>query len=675
MVPDLDYSALKEIGVPKVGDRLRLLLAIQQASMDRLRSHVPIDVLMDFKVNSSDAPLASRSGEDIRGESTITPADDSEAVKNTMTVITQDGATKKVSVAGCFNAMSIKRKALKKLGIKSSSSLWDAYVTDREGVPRLMFDVELVTVCHSADRIEKHRIILCPKMEKPSTIARETSRRQIEKSLSLGNRTKRDGKRKAQDENTGKTGLRSFFGQRPPSQLISTNLAEYFPDSRPNQLQETMRNSVRLSARMSRIMPNGALAGSRASMFSNSSQPISLVSSRLSVYHSGAAPSVGEVIVNNANAIDSILADDASIADQYDTIRPVISQTSAQSGPKLSAAMTAPDMSDRASSVIELLDENDDLDEMVNEDYDLMEQLSLEEESGPQRWHKGARIGAGSFGTVYLGLNSLTGELMAVKQVEIPSEGSKTEQHKRMMIDALKMEMTLLRDLNHPNIVRYLGSSSDSANLNIFLEYIPGGSVSSMLNTYGPFEEPLIRSFVSQILIGLQYLHSKNIIHRDIKGANILIDINGTVKISDFGISKRVEGVSETSTPTDGPSASDGSGSTSTTNRRASLQGSVYWMAPEVVKQSIYTDKADVWSLGCLIVEMYTGKHPFPNYSQMQAIFKIGTHTIPDIPAWATDDARRFLGVSFELDHTKRPSAAQLLQHAFLKPLLMPKLE
>ena len=115
---------------------------------------------------------------------------------------------------------------------------------------------------------------------------------------------------------------------------------------------------------------------------------------------------------------------------------------------------------------------------------------------------------------------------------------------------------------------------------------------------------------MTQVLQGLQYLHDQGVIHRDIKGANILVDNKGAVKISDFGISKRVD----TSTLLNGGKKGA---------QRVSLQGSVFWMAPEVVKQTSYTRKADVWSVGCLIVEMLTGQHPYPQLSQMQAIFKV----------------------------------------------------
>ena len=158
-----------------------------------------------------------------------------------------------------------------------------------------------------------------------------------------------------------------------------------------------------------------------------------------------------------------------------------------------------------------------------------------------------------------------------------------------------------------------IGSSTDEKYLNIFLEYVPGGSVLQLLQNYGPFEEPLVRNFVRQILAGLNYLHERDIIHRDIKGANVLVDNKGVIKISDFGISKKVEAnLLSTAAPHGHP-------------HRPSLQGSVYWMAPEVVKQTSYTRKADIWSLGCLIVEMFTGAHPFPDFSQMQAIFKVRT--------------------------------------------------
>jgi mitogen-activated protein kinase kinase kinase len=272
---------------------------------------------------------------------------------------------------------------------------------------------------------------------------------------------------------------------------------------------------------------------------------------------------------------------------------------------------------------------------------------------------KGALIGQGSFGSVYLALHAVTGELLAVKQVEAPSPGSSSanDARKKSMIDALKREISLLRDLQHPNIVQYLGASSSADHLNIFLEYVPGGSVQTMLSSYGALREPLVRNFVRQIVTGLAYLHGREIIHRDIKGANILVDNKGGIKISDFGISKKIE-------------ASNLLNGAGNNKNRPSLQGSVFWMAPEVVKQTSYTRKADIWSLGCLVVEMMTGTHPFPDCSQLQAIFKIGGAKIsPTIPEHASAEAQTFLKQAFEVEHTKRPSAEELLFSPFLNPM------
>lgn len=153
-------------------------------------------------------------------------------------------------------------------------------------------------------------------------------------------------------------------------------------------------------------------------------------------------------------------------------------------------------------------------------------------------------------------MDAQSGLLMAVKQVELGS--GKNVERKRGMIEALEREIELLKELQHENIVQYLGeidmflasveqeaddvdSSIDGTHLNIFLEYVPGGSIAALLNNYGAFEEALVRNFVRQILTGLNYLHEREIIHRDIKGANILVDNKGGIKISDFGISKKVE--------------------------------------------------------------------------------------------------------------------------------------
>lgn len=280
----------------------------------------------------------------------------------------------------------------------------------------------------------------------------------------------------------------------------------------------------------------------------------------------------------------------------------------------------------------------------------------------PIKWHKGALIGAGSFGNVFLGMNAKTGLLMAVKQVELPSGDSHLDQRKKGMLDALESEIKLLKTLEHENIVQYLDSFADGSHLNIFLEYVPGGSIVALLRNYGAFEEPLVRNFVRQILKGLSFLHNRGIMHRDIKGANILVDNKGGIKISDFGISKKVESDLVLATNKGGAAGAGAGGAA----HRPSLQGSVFWMAPEVVKQTSYTIKADIWSLGCLVVEMISGTHPWAELNQMQALFQIGMGRKPSLPDEISNECRDFLEKTFELDYNNRPSADELLNHPFM---------
>ena len=156
------------------------------------------------------------------------------------------------------------------------------------------------------------------------------------------------------------------------------------------------------------------------------------------------------------------------------------------------------------------------------------------------RWFKGQLIGKGTYGRVYLGMNATTGEFLAVKQVEV-TKGLSTGDSDRQkeMIAALNQEIETMQHLDHVNIVQYLGCEKKEMHMSIFLEYISGGSVGSCLRKHGAFDEPVVRSLTRQTLSGLEYLHREGILHRDLKADNILLDVDGTCKISDFGISKK----------------------------------------------------------------------------------------------------------------------------------------
>ncbi|KAL7344269.1 kinase-like domain-containing protein, partial [Rhodotorula toruloides] len=223
------------------------------------------------------------------------------------------------------------------------------------------------------------------------------------------------------------------------------------------------------------------------------------------------------------------------------------------------------------------------------------------------KWIKGDLIGRGTYGHVYIALSVTTGETIAVKQVEMPRTYSdKEDQRTKGMISSLKAEIELLKDLDHPNIVLYLGMEQTPEFLSIFLEYVPGGSIGRIIRTHGKFEEDVIKFFTLQILDGLEYLHGLGILHRDMKADNILIDQDGMCKISDFGTSKK-------------------SGDIYQNNENMSMQGSIFWMAPEgeSFPPSLgYSAKADIWSLGCICIEMLAGSRPWEGEGFMGAMFK-----------------------------------------------------
>ncbi|KAI9316284.1 hypothetical protein BX666DRAFT_1949117 [Dichotomocladium elegans] len=269
------------------------------------------------------------------------------------------------------------------------------------------------------------------------------------------------------------------------------------------------------------------------------------------------------------------------------------------------------------------------------------------------QWLRGELIGRGSFGRVYHALNTAAGEWIAVKEVDAPKTKSDMLNSKmKDAVDSLYREISLLKNLEHDNIVQYLGYDydEDEGHINIFLEYIPGGSILSALNKGGKFEEVMVRFFTRQILLGLEYLHDRNIMHRDIKASNILVDNDGVCKITDFGLSK----------PSDQEEAYDPKSNTL-------MKGTVFWMAPEVVKGTSYSAKIDIWSLGCTVIEMLTGKHPWMDMNMLAALYSLGKYNAPPLPEEASETAKDFLNQCFIINADDRPTAAELLVHPFAR--------
>ncbi|XP_040377255.1 mitogen-activated protein kinase kinase kinase 3-like isoform X2 [Oryza brachyantha] len=260
------------------------------------------------------------------------------------------------------------------------------------------------------------------------------------------------------------------------------------------------------------------------------------------------------------------------------------------------------------------------------------------------QWKRGKLLGSGTFGQVYLGFNSENGQFCAIKEVQVIMDDSNSKERLRQ----LNQEIDILKQLSHQNIVQYYGSEMADEALSIYLEYVSGGSIHKLLREYGPFKEPVIRNYTRQILSGLAYLHGRNTLHRDIKGANILVGPNGEVKLADFGMAKHATSFAEI----------------------CSFTGSPYWMAPEVVMNNKgYNLVVDIWSLGCTIIEMATAKHPWYPYEYMAAIFKIAnTKLIPEIPECFSKEGKDFLSLCLKRDPAQRPSATWLLGHPFVDP-------
>ncbi|KXX76381.1 MAP kinase kinase kinase mkh1 [Madurella mycetomatis] len=270
------------------------------------------------------------------------------------------------------------------------------------------------------------------------------------------------------------------------------------------------------------------------------------------------------------------------------------------------------------------------------------------------RWFKGQLIGKGTFGRVYLGMNATTGEFLAVKEVEVNPKAAQGDKKKMQeLVAALDQEIDTMQHLDHVNIVQYLGCERKETSISIFLEYISGGSIGSCLRKHGKFEEPVVASLTRQTLSGLAYLHREGILHRDLKADNILLDLDGTCKISDFGISKKTDNIYGN-------------------DKTNSMQGSVFWMAPEVIRSQGegYSAKVDIWSLGCVVLEMFAGRRPWSKEEAVGAIYKIANGETPPIP----DDIREeispiaiaFMLDCFTVNPSERPTADVLLsQHPF----------
>lgn len=292
---------------------------------------------------------------------------------------------------------------------------------------------------------------------------------------------------------------------------------------------------------------------------------------------------------------------------------------------------------------------------MFNEFYDKfhevrnkMNENSVSSPQPPQNFKKEIVIGEGGFGKVFKCYDQDTGRELAMKEVKLSSKNKETSKE----VKALMMEIKLLKGIHHPRIVQYFGCMETEDSLCIFMEYMAGGSVRKEIIKYKGLSENVTKRYTRQILEGLLYLHSFVIVHRDIKGANILKDPSGNVKIADFGASKHVQAVCK-----------------SMGLRTAT--GTPYWMAPEVINGRPYGRKADIWSLGATIVEMLTTNPPNHDLEAMAAIFRTAKKSPKyELPNAISQNARDFIRRCFTMDPNSRPTAHQLLRDEFVRDAL-----
>jgi len=248
-------------------------------------------------------------------------------------------------------------------------------------------------------------------------------------------------------------------------------------------------------------------------------------------------------------------------------------------------------------------------------------------------------IGKGRFAVVYRARHIETGKIVAIKESNL----NPSDIH---LLPTIQREAGLLQQLDHPNIVKIYEVVNTRKKVYFILEYVNQGDLFKKLKQNGgSFPEPVVSKYIHQVLLGINYLHTQNIIHRDIKAANLLIDSSGNIKLGDFGTAKLVD----------------------STQKAMTAIGTPFWMAPEIIDLASCSVKADIWSVGCTVVELLTGQPPYFKYPTITALYKICEEEHPPIPGGISKELEDFLLKGcFVKDPLKRASAENLLKHPWI---------